>query len=198
MLFAVLDSNSCSVKRKATARSSRHPTPISFPHWPQENGDEDGQWHHLACDLKDLLSKGRETMILGYRVRTCAIEPPQPKSWDMFNLWSLDSTLYITKKLCLMTTDTWGHVAVQLAWCSCVACDSIRYVSLLVKGIGERKLPISHCFLRILGRAAISGIHAPALMKPFWRLAGSEITSDWEGPFPAGVGQQMFFEISRE
>jgi hypothetical protein len=85
-----------------------------------------------------------------------------------------------------MTKDTSGHVAVQLAWHSCLACDSTRYVSLLVKGIGERMLTISHCFSKILGRVAILGIHAPVLMKPFWRPAGSEDTIYRQGPSSGG------------
>jgi hypothetical protein len=85
-----------------------------------------------------------------------------------------------------MTKDTSGHVAVQLAWHSCLACDSTRYVSLLVKGIGERMLTISHCFSKILGRVAILGIHAPVLMKPFWRPAGSEVTIYRQGPSSGG------------
>ena len=52
MLFTILDSSACSVKRIAPARSSRHPAAISFPHRPQEGGDDDGQWYHPAGTVK--------------------------------------------------------------------------------------------------------------------------------------------------
>jgi len=91
-----------------------------------------------------------------------------------------------------MTKDTSGHVAVQLAWHSCLACDSTRYVSLLVKGIGERMLTISHCFSKILGRDAILGIHAPVLMKPFGGLRDRRIQSIGKAHLPAGVDQRIF------
>lgn len=41
-------------------------------------------------------------------------------------------------------------------------------------------------FPKILGRVAILGIHAPVLMKPFWRPAGSEDTIYRQGPSSGG------------